>query len=138
MIRPTNGRVVLFTPRPNDYQITQFDVKQPLTAHVAHVWGDRLINVTVIDSYGQHWPRANVVLLQDDEPKPEGVAFCTWMDYQKGQAAKAEAAEAALLAAQSAAKYDAARGPSDVHGNPITIEQMDAQMGYKAPASDPA
>lgn len=98
MIRPTNGRVVLYTPLKNDAGVaTIIQVgEQPLTAHVVHVWGDRLVNLVVFDSLGGAHPMLSVMLLQDDDPAPSHGGFATWMDYQKGQAAKAEAAEKQL------------------------------------------
>lgn len=70
------------------------DIRQPLAAIVVHVWGDRMINVTYFDSNGESFPLTSVVLLQDDDPKPDGQSFACWMPYQKGQAAKTEALEA--------------------------------------------
>lgn len=95
MIRPTNGRVVLFTPREDDKSgLTQLNKLVPLSAMVTHVWGDRLVNLVVFDSYGFSFSRTSVPMLQDDDAKPEGGFFCAWMEYQKGQAAKTEALEA--------------------------------------------
>lgn len=95
MITPTIGRVVWFTPSVNDD--TRFDVKQPLAAFVTYVWQDRLVNLTVFSQDGTTPPaqKTSVTLLQDDDLKPETGYFASWMPYQKGQAAKAEAAEAA-------------------------------------------
>lgn len=109
MIRPTNGRVVLFMPRTDDKSgLTQLSKDVPLAAHVAHVWGDRLVNLMVIDSYGFQWSRTSVTLLQDDDAKPtDGSCYAHWMDYQKGQAAKAEKAEAELEAVRKLASAGA-------------------------------
>lgn len=92
MIPPTIGRVVWFTPSVNDE--TRFDVKQPLAAFVTYVWHDRLVNLTVFSQDGTTAPaqKTSVTLLQDDDLKPETGYFASWMPYQKGQAAKAEAA----------------------------------------------
>lgn len=98
MIVPTNGRVVLFTPSVHDTSVAHYDKTTPLAATVVHVWGDRAVNLVVFDSDGISHPKLSVPLLQDDDHKPEGGFFCSWMDYQKGQAAKAEKAEAALAA----------------------------------------
>lgn len=95
MIPPTIGRVVWFTPSVNDD--SRFDVKQPLAAFVTYVWHDRLVNLTVFSQDGTTPPaqKTSVMLLQDDDLKPETGYFASWMPYQKGQAAKAEAAEKA-------------------------------------------
>lgn len=101
MIIPSNGRIVWYTPaRVNDADrnITQHNGIVPLAAMVVHVWGDRMVNLVVFDSKGAVWSRANVTLLQDDDPKPEEGRFCSWMPYQKSQAAKTEALEANLRA----------------------------------------
>lgn len=97
MIKPTVGRVVHFrVDNPHDelFKFTRsHGVEQPMAAHVTYVWNDRMINVMVIDPNGRSHPRTSVILLQDDDAKPDRQNFCTWMDYQKGQAAKYEALE---------------------------------------------
>lgn len=92
MITPTNGRIVWYTPSTDDKEIRQHDFKRPLAAQVCHVWGDRMVNLDVTDSDGRHFPRTSVMLLQDDDLKPEGGRFAVWMPYQVGQAAKHAAA----------------------------------------------
>lgn len=94
MITPTNGRIVWYTPSrktadyDSDAAIAQHDPSKPLAAMVVHVWGDRMVNLVVFDSNGHHHTRTSVLLLQDDDAKPEGGRFCSWMSYQIGQAAK--------------------------------------------------
>jgi hypothetical protein len=95
MITPTVGRVVWFAPARGDTAMT-FGVDQPCAALVAYVWNDRMVNLAVFDHNGAFHARTSVPLLQDDDAKPEGGYFATWMPYQKGQAAKTEAAEAKL------------------------------------------
>lgn len=97
MIKPTNGRIVLYTPTLVDIQggMSQRNGVTPLAAMVVDVWGDRAINITVFDSIGERHARTYVQLLQDDDERPIGGGFATWMDHQKGQAAKTEALEAA-------------------------------------------
>ena len=97
MIIPSNGRIVWYTPsKIGDEIISQHDKTKPLAAMVVHVWGDRMVNLAVVDSDGVWHVRTSVTLLQDDDPKPESGCFCAWMPYQKGQAAKTEALEAKL------------------------------------------
>jgi hypothetical protein len=97
MISPSNGRIVWYTPArktgdfDSDRGITQHDHTKPLAAMVVHVWSDRMVNLIVFDSNGMPTPRTSVELLQDDDPKPEGGRFCSWMPYQIGQAKAAEA-----------------------------------------------
>jgi hypothetical protein len=94
MIQPSNGRVVLFTPAA-DFAGVQHDRSKPLAAHVCHVWADRCVNLMVIDSNGDRYAQTSVLLLQDDDSPPATGCYAEWMPYQKGQAAKTEAAEAA-------------------------------------------
>lgn len=95
MISPTPGRVVWFAPSTT-FDVTPHDPRRPLAAIVAYVWSDRLINVAVFDQNGRTHHATSVQLLQDDDPMPEHGHFAVWMPYQKGQAAKVEAAEVAL------------------------------------------
>jgi hypothetical protein len=89
LITPTIGRVV-WVVRPTD----SLDIKQPEVGFVIYVWNDHLINVAGFNRNGTPFSLTSLALVQDDEPKPEG-NFACWMPYQKGQAAKTEAAEAA-------------------------------------------
>lgn len=88
MITPTVGRVV-WVHRLRE----SLDIKQPEVGFVTYVWNDRMINVAGFNSNGDPFKLTSLTLVQDDEAKPEG-SFATWMPYQKGQAAKTEAAEA--------------------------------------------
>jgi hypothetical protein len=100
MIKPTPGRVVWFHPPTNKgfwpKDFTYYGGFAPLAAIVAHVWDDRMVNLSVFDSDGKPYSFTSVELLQDDDPKPEAGRFACWMPYQKGQAAKAEALEQKL------------------------------------------
>lgn len=89
MIKPTVGRVV-WVFRPHDTT----NPNQPEAALIAYVFTDRLISVGGFDHNGEPFSLTSVPLVQDDEPEPEG-NFAAWMPYQKGQAAKTEALEAA-------------------------------------------
>lgn len=93
MIKPSNGRIVWYTPArksgefDSDASIVQHDKLVPLSAMVVHVWGDRMVNLVVFDSNGYAHQRTSVELLQDDDAKPESGRFCSWMPYQKAVAA---------------------------------------------------
>ncbi len=96
MITPTIGRVVwVFRPFVTN------DVLQAEAAFVVYVWNDRLINVAGFDHDGNPFALTSLPLVQDDEPKPEG-NFAAWMPYQKGQAAKQDAAAAADMVVRPA------------------------------------
>lgn len=85
VITPTPGRVVWFYPAVND-NIPAL-AGQPLAAMVAAVHGDRRVNLSVIDAYGNHHSRQNVHLSQpDDDAVGAGKAYATWMPYQVSQA----------------------------------------------------
>jgi hypothetical protein len=89
MIPPTIGRVVWFQPSKAADQPLR---DQPYAALVTHVHSDRCINVGGFDANGTPFAACSVRLLQDDDVPSEGGYFAQWMPYQKGQAAKAEAA----------------------------------------------
>lgn len=88
MIIPTVGRVVWYHCAEGDI-IPHTDV-QPLAAHIAFVHDDSLVNLMVIDSNGNPHSRAKVPLTQPGDPQPLDTAWCMWMPYQVGQAAKTE------------------------------------------------
>lgn len=106
VITPTVGRKVWF--RQNgikalqeagvlEYLPTPLIVNggdQPLDATVVYVWNDRCVNLTILDHSGHPFIATSVPLLQDGDEKPASGFYCEWMPYQKGQAAKAEAAQA--------------------------------------------
>lgn len=96
MIQPTIGRVVWYHPRPGEIGLAVNDGSTPCAAIVAYVWNDRMVNLTVCDHNGQAQSRTSVRLLQDGEPPMPGTAYCEWMPFQKGQAAKTEALEKRL------------------------------------------
>jgi hypothetical protein len=89
MITPTVGRVVWYHPLPRSTIIH--------AALIVHVHNQRLVNLAAFGSNGIGYGVTSVTLLQDDDPAPE-FHHASWMPYQVGQAAKTEAAEAALAA----------------------------------------
>ena len=93
MIKPTVGRVVLFTPHKSDDIARHGGGK--LAAVIAHVWTKDCVNLAVFDSNGVSHSRTSVPLIQDDEQWPDGF-YCEWMPYQKGQAKKTEELEEQL------------------------------------------
>lgn len=96
-IKPTNGRIVWYTPCPSDPFNSNNGV--PLAAIVTHVWNDTLVNLCVFDPNGFSHGVTSVPLIQEGDPNNHTNRYCEWMPYQKGQAAKTEAAEAKLAAA---------------------------------------
>ncbi len=103
MIKPSVGRVVIFRNGASPHE--------EFAAVVAKVHGDRCVNLMVVDSIGNTAPRQAVTLLQDDD-SPAGLPFwCEWMPFQKGQAAKTEAAEANALELGAAVRRAGLAGP---------------------------
>lgn len=113
MIKPTRGRVVLFTPSAVDIMMAG---GEPLAAIIAHVHSESVINLTVFDGFGRVHARPSVTLLKEGEVAAPGSAFAEWMPYQKGQAAKTE-----QLEAQVAQRIQSA---SDALANEVDLNQL--------------
>ena len=102
VIKPTVGRVVWFYPSQNTAEAgfaRHPDGGGPYAALIAHVWNDHMVNLSVFDANGAAHPRTSVPMLHGECDVPEH-AFCGWMPYQKGQAAKTEAAEKGIVLEQ--------------------------------------
>lgn len=86
MIKPTIGRVVWFFQNG----VGRADEKrQPNAMLVAFVHeGGELVNLGGFNSNGQPISACSVPLLQEESQYPVVEAFCCWMPYQIGQAAK--------------------------------------------------
>ncbi len=96
MIKPTVGRVVLFYPAGVAHNA------EPCAAIVVKVWSDTMVNLAVFDANGVARGETSVLLVQDDGyGNPGGGAWCCWMPYQKGQAAKTDQLEAKLAEGKS-------------------------------------
>jgi hypothetical protein len=97
MITPTVGRKGWYGPSKHD-QTGPIPMcarpGQPLDATVLAVWGDRCINVLVLDIYGKPFPKTSVTLLQDGDVVPRNAegeptgGYVEWMPYQTLQSAK--------------------------------------------------
>lgn len=89
-IPPSIGRKVWFHPNGagtmNGAHLNNFGV-QPMDATVVYVWGDRMVNLQVIDHFGVPHGVSSVTLRQPGEPVPAGY-YCEWMPFQVGQARK--------------------------------------------------
>ncbi|MPZ36657.1 MAG: hypothetical protein GEU95_01120 [Rhizobiales bacterium] len=91
MINPTVGRIVYYWPGGRAH--TEDPGRQPLAATIAHVHNERMINIGYLQIDGVARDASCVPLVQDGDERPDA-AFCEWMPYQKGQAAKTEQLEA--------------------------------------------
>jgi hypothetical protein len=99
MIEPTPGRIVWFYPDVNDGRAAGPTGPVPLAALVAKVIHERCVNLAVSREDGTTFGAQNIVLLQDGFTLSDpDRAYAEWMPFQKGQAAKTEAAQAATLA----------------------------------------
>lgn len=88
-ISPTVGRIVWFNPNGQYFQGMRQLGEQPMAAQVAFVHRDTCVNLLVTDHIGRQHAAESVHLMQDGGPTlASGQAFCEWMPYQKGQAAK--------------------------------------------------
>jgi hypothetical protein len=87
MIKPTVGRVVLYTPPANDPILLEYQA--PFKADVIYVWGDRCVNLSITYPNGQVRFESSVTLVQEgDRHMVEFGRYAEWMPYQIGQAAK--------------------------------------------------
>ena len=97
VIPPTVGRKVWY--RPSAFDKTGVGAMnsingQPLDATVLAVWGDRTVNVLVLDITGRPFTKTSVALLQEGDEPPKNAegadigGYVEWMPYQQGQAKK--------------------------------------------------
>jgi hypothetical protein len=96
VIAPTVGRIVHYRQMTPGQFPGSHDV---VPAIITHVHSDRLVNLCVFDANGGTHQKTSVKLVQDGD-EPEKFAHCSWMPFQKGQAAKLEAAEQKFEAAK--------------------------------------
>lgn len=99
IIKPTVGRKVWYRPSAAD-MAGNHGMKcvngQPLDATIVAVWGDRMVNLLVLDSYGRSFSLTSVTLLQEgDAPQKDAEdnivsAYAEWMPFQVGQAKAAQ------------------------------------------------
>lgn len=106
-INPTIGRVVHFNPTMGHAEKLGMVYRcqgTPMDAHIVYVWPSGLVNLAVFDHDGIPHAVTSVKLLQDADQAPlneQGQlveSYCTWMPFQKGQAAKTEQAERVVQA----------------------------------------
>lgn len=113
IITPTPGRAVWYYPSQDEINAKQFacnDPSQPLAATVAYVWGDRMINLSVLDQNGNQFRRTSVALVQPgDEPKhtSEG-PFAEWPSIAPATHPVAEEERAALVSDKDMAAVEKA------------------------------
>jgi hypothetical protein len=92
VIKPTIGRVVWYYP-PG---VAGNGDTQPCSAQIAFIHTDNNVNLGYFDPNGVAKNATSVYLHPGDDIAPRPTSnFAEWMPYQKGQAAKTEALEAA-------------------------------------------
>lgn len=98
LITPSVGRIVHLYRGSRDRDEERV-VHGPHAAIIIKVHTDRLIDIVVFGTnHDTTATMQRVPLLQGDEKPPAEIAWCQWMDYQKGQAAKAEQLEKQIAA----------------------------------------
>lgn len=103
-IKPTVGRKVWYRAQPWDMWPREW-LDHPWDATIIYVHSDTRVNVYVINPAGGTFVVPGCLLLQEGEEPDEPTEYCEWMPYQRGQAAKTEAAEdAAKMVALAAQK----------------------------------
>lgn len=100
-IKPTIGRRVWFRPSAQFLErnptVTQLGSGQPMDAGIVYVHHDHMVNLAVCDHVGRTHMVPSVPLLAGQwESSDDDYMVCEWMPYQKGQAAKTEAAPGAI------------------------------------------
>jgi hypothetical protein len=139
MIKPSNGRVVLFN-LSNSIPPNFASGGQPHAAIIAHVHSDKMVNLAVFDSNGVSHSCTSVDLIQDGDTKPENGWYCEWMPYQKGQAAKTEQAEAAALMPKSPYeenRYQALAFANSLEAPGEVIGRANAYLKFLEEATEP-
>lgn len=118
MITPTVGRVCLYLESPEE---TWPKIEGlPFAAFVCGVLPSGNVNLSVFDAEGSPHPKLNVAFSEDPQ------AGCAhWMQYQKGQAQKAEALEQKLAESQPSRT-------THILGQPVTDELTGADDGSPA------
>jgi hypothetical protein len=128
MIEPTVGRVVWYSHNHEPSPYPQLG-NQPFAAHVAFVHSERLVNLLVIAHTGQVFARESVILLQEGDTAPASAPYAEWMPYQKGQAAKTEALQAANKPESVAAAKPTEQAVSGVATTAAAATATEGQAG---------
>jgi hypothetical protein len=98
LIKPTVGRVVWYRPG----QAGELHTGQPFAAIIAYVHSDTLVNLAIFDHNGRmSEPAQTAIPLYQGEGERPATAYCEWMPYQQGQAAKTESLEKQLKEAEA-------------------------------------
>ena len=100
MITPTVGRKVWYRPSRSDLLgpgAMAFVASHPLDATILAVWGDRCVNVQILDIMGKPFTKTSIKLIQEGDTTPKDAdgnevgGYVEWMPYQAAQAKKHEA-----------------------------------------------
>lgn len=83
-ITPAVGMQVWYWPDETDHDrgYVQIRASQPLHGTVAFIRETNIVNLSIHDSLGRHFNRANVPLYQPmQEVRPDEGGFCEWPPY---------------------------------------------------------
>lgn len=78
---PTIGRVLWYWPTAADKKngIAYHNDCQPLAATVVHVWGDHMVNLSILDQAGNPFAKTSVTLLQEGDTVRRGLdGYAQW------------------------------------------------------------
>ena len=64
------------------------DPTKPFDATVVYVWNNRVVNLHVLDHYGNPFIATSVSLMQEGDTPPQFGFYAEWVPYQLGQAKK--------------------------------------------------
>ncbi|OWG18353.1 hypothetical protein KDK82_1832 [Delftia sp. K82] len=134
-IKPTIGRRVWFRPSAQFLErnptVTQLGPLQPMDAGIVYVHHDHMVNLAVCDHVGRTHMVPSVPLLAGQwEPSDGDYMVCEWMPYQKGQAAKTEAAPGAIEF-KSYADGTVATGPGPLPEASPAEQSIEAEIQAK-------
>ena len=93
-ILPSIGRIVWFFPAIDG---GRHEDGQPFSSMIAGVNDDGTINLLAAARDGTPYGVTNVLLVQEGDEFDQDKPHAVWMPFQKGQAAKTEAAQAAAV-----------------------------------------
>ena len=93
VIKPEPSRHVHFIPATDVSGDGVCTAGQPHAGIIAHVWGDRLVNLLVVDKNGWPVPKISVPLVQPGDAEPTGYDYCRWMPYTLATEAKRQQQE---------------------------------------------
>lgn len=132
LIKPTVGRVVWYWPSLATLTVRCMfsnDPTQPMAAHIAYVWHDRMVNLVAYDHEGNVHALPSVSLIQPGEDVPEGRDFCQWMPHQVKEQGQVITATVESTASPAVASLEQAIREHQADVAPrVTMEDIEANI----------